>query len=201
MQSNQSMPATHIIALVLAGGAGSRLGGVDKGLQHYKGRPLIEYTLNALSAQVDTLILSVNRNFEFYQAYDLPLVNDLESEPCYQGPLAGVVAAWHQIHKSACDYLLLAPCDTPLLPSQYVAKLREHLTDPKTTVAVVHDGVRAQNLHCLIRVEALPSLTTFYQSGGRALHRWFAQQNVVMVDFADQAVCFSNMNTLDELTS
>lgn len=191
------MQNSTVIGLILAGGAGSRLGGVDKGLQLYQGKPLIHYVITTLKPQVDELVISINRNQSEYQAFDFNLVMDDKSD--YQGPLAGVMAALPTIQASGAQYLLLASCDTPKLPDNYANKLMASLKETSLDVAVAHDGNRSQNLHCLIRCDALTSLSEFYRQGGRALYRWFASNKVINVDFSEQAECFFNINTPEQI--
>jgi len=190
--------SNKIIGLILAGGEGRRLGGKDKGLQEYKGKPLIEHVINALTPQTNKVVLSVNRNLDRYQQYGLELVTDQSCET-YQGPLAGIVAAAPLIKESEKEYVLLASCDAPNLPSDYAVKMYDRLKQNSAIATVAHDGDRTQNLHCLIRSNALNSLIEFYQQGGRALYQWFEQNQIIEVDFSDQAECFSNINTLEQL--
>lgn len=218
--------ASHnIIGLILAGGQGQRLGGLDKGLQEYKGRPLIEYVIASLKPQTDNLIISVNRNHSAYQQYDFDLVSDADDdgigkapgalqnplqeslETPFQGPLAGLIAAIPLIKNCQQDYVLLSSCDSPNLPVDYALKLKHALTSSTAIGAVVHDGKRRQNIHCLLHTEVLTSskatksIQNFYQQGGRALYRWFEQNEIIDVDFSTQANRFLNINTLKQLNS
>ena len=97
----------HITAVILSGGAGIRLGGVDKGLELFKGKPLIEHVIDNISGQVDDLLLCVNRNHQRYKEYGYPLISDsLEhknittTKEHYQGPLAGITSAINTLSKS-----------------------------------------------------------------------------------------------------
>ena len=220
----------HITAVILSGGAGVRLGGVDKGLELFKGKPLIEHVIDNISGQVDDLALCVNRNHQRYKEYGYPLISDsLEhknitlTKEYYQGPLAGITAAINTISKlneeslteneesstlnkesstikTKQHYMLITPCDSPNLPSDYVAKLSSEMTNSNTSSVVVHDGKRPQNLHCLLHSSAWPSLIGFYQNGGRAMHQWHKKNGSVEVDFSDQAACFLNVNSADMLS-
>ena len=192
---------SKILAIILSGGAGHRFGGADKGLQIYKGRTLIEHTITAIKPQVNELVLCINRNEDDYIKLGHPLVFD-ESTADYQGPLAGIAAAykWLRSDSQNYDYVLISSCDSPKLPCNYVSKLRTALEQSDAVSAVVHDGERKQNLHCLIHSNALPSLVTFFNKGGRAMHRWHQQKGLTEVDFSDQADCFSNFNYAEQLT-
>ena len=218
-----SNPSTNnqssIVAIILSGGAGRRFGGLDKGLQNYKNKPLIEYVLNALKGQLGTFILCVNRNQESYLKYGYPLVEDIEHSctsvdgisldgaafegSSFNGPMAGVNAAAAFLENSSLgkttSHVLLSSCDSPALPENYVSKLFEQLSSSGKSVAVAHDGERRQNLHSLIKIDALPSLRMYYSAGGRAMHRWYQEIGAVDVDFSDQPEAFLNINSREQL--
>jgi len=211
MINSNSPSEPSILGVILSGGAGRRFGGKDKGLQLYQGKTLIEHTSTAIKPQVTQLIICINRSENDYRKFGYPLVFDSEvslDKPSqenqkYQGPLAGVVAAsrWLESSKNSFDYLLISSCDSPKLPNDYVGKLVSALSQSDSQCAVVNDGERNQNLHCLIRRNALPSLVTFYHEGGRAMHRWYKKNSLIEVDFSDQADCFSNFNFSEQLTN
>ncbi len=206
--NNQS----SIVAIILSGGAGRRFGGLDKGLQNYRNKPLIEHVIDALKAQLGSFVLCVNRNQDSYSKYGYPLVEDIGHArvegasfegASFEGPMAGVNAAAAFIENSALgkntSHVLLCSCDSPALPEDYVSKLFEQLSSSGQSVAVVHDGERRQNMHSLIKIDALPSLRKFYSVGGRAMHRWYQEVGVVDVDFSDQAEAFLNINSPEQL--
>lgn len=215
--SNSTKPAS-IVAVLLSGGAGRRFGGMDKGLQIYRGKPLMEHVIKSLTPQVDDFVLCINRNYHRYAEYGYHIVTDTENsldeegstegidikDSIYQGPMAGVVAAARYIDKSVWskqpNFIALSSCDSPNLPSDLIARLLAKIEASKKSVAVAHDGERRQNLHCLIRVEALDSLQHFYQNDGRAMHRWFQEIGAIDVDFSDQPRSFKNINTPEQMT-
>ena len=151
--------------------------------------------------QVDSLIISINRNDVEYGKYGYPTI--LDNDQNFQGPIAGIISALNHVQKNhdndvICQ-LLVSSCDTPNLPTNYVKKLNECLAQSNHLVAVVNDGIRNQNLHCLIRKEAWQSLIDFYEGGGRAMHRWYKKIGLLEVDFSKQADCFLNINSADQL--
>src|ERR1700679_2049327 len=107
-----------ITGLILAGGRGSRMGGVEKGLQIYSGRPLAQHTLERLRPPVPPVMVNANRNQETYRALNVPVWSD--QVPDFPGPLAGMLAGL-----AHCDTALMAtvPCDTPNFPLDLVARL------------------------------------------------------------------------------
>ncbi|MEM7359567.1 MAG: molybdenum cofactor guanylyltransferase MobA [Pseudomonadota bacterium] len=202
MPKANKIPKKHTLALVLSGGAGRRFHDLDKGLQSYRGKPLIQWVISQVQPQVHDMLICINRNKSQYIEFGVPLVFD--NDPGYPGPLAGVTAAIDFI-LSRTEYkpvqrLLLSSCDSPALPGNYVAKLHANLDIHGAGVAVVHDGNRTQNLHCLIDRSKWESLRKFYRDGGRAIHRWHKQQGAIEVDFSDQAECFLNINSPEQLS-
>ena len=188
--------ALKITAVILSGGRGKRFGGQDKGLQSYRGRALIEHVIAAIEPQVGNIIICANRNLDIYAKYGFTVVQDQNKD--HQGPMAGISAAIAYLGEAtAQDAILISSCDSPALTKNYVATIADKIGSAE--IAVVNDGQRNQNLHCLIKSAAWPSLLAFFDGGGRAMHRWFKQVGIVEVDFSEQAKCFNNINLLAEL--
>jgi molybdopterin-guanine dinucleotide biosynthesis protein A len=177
---------THeITAIVLAGGRGSRMGGVDKGLQNFHGTPLALHTVLRLQMQegglVGELMINANRNLSAYEAFGAPVWPDTLSD--YAGPLAGFMTG---LERCETPYLLTVPCDTPLFPFDLAQRLAQAFEDDSTEIAMAaaleEDGqLRAQPVFCLMRVELLESLVAFTQAGGRKIDRWTDQHKTVLV--------------------
>ena len=153
---------------------------------------------------MDDLVVCVNRNHDKYQQYGYQLVSDQEhlgadsQGPIYEGPVAGIVSAIKTFGDQELIYpqsILVSSCDSPLLPLDYVAKLNAAMLNNNTSSAVVYDGERSQNLHCLIHSSAWNSLSEFYQSGERAMHKWHKKNGSVEVNFSNQAADFLNINS------
>ena len=192
-----NIPSEKITGLILAGGRGSRMGGVDKGLQPFRGEPMVLHAILRLQPQVGALMINANQNIDVYQGFGLPVWADQLSG--FEGPLAGL-----QTGLSHCptDYLVTAPCDSPFLPTDLVARLSEALTarGAELAVAVTGEGENRQPhpVFCLMKTSLLPHLTAFLQEGGRKIERWYGALHFVEVRFDDEAA-FRNINTLDEL--
>lgn len=184
------MAAARVTALILAGGRGSRMGGEDKGLTPFRGRPLIEHILAAISPQVSHVLINANRNRQRYQAYGHPVVGDALSD--YQGPLAGFAAGLAQ---TVTDDLVTLPCDGPFVAPDAVQRLLAARRRADAEIAVAHDGERMQPVYALLNRQLLPDLTAFLDSGDRKIDRWYAQRRTVTVDFSDCAHYFVNINT------
>ncbi len=182
-----------ITAVILAGGQGQRLGCQDKGLVHYKNRPLIEHVLERITPQVDHILINANRNTQTYQHYGHPIFSDDLQD--FQGPLAGFSTA---MLAAKTDYILTLPCDGPLLPLDLVSRMlarinaTQHASSP---IAIAHDGIRPQRIYTLMAVNLRTRLNNFLNQGDRKVGLWLSQQQTVSVDFSDQSHAFANINT------
>jgi len=192
-----SIDKQHITGLVLAGGRGSRMGGVDKGLQPHHGMPLAQHALLRLGPQVGELMINANRNLGAYESMGVPVWPDASAD--YPGPLAGLLAG---LERCETAYLASVPCDTPNFPADLVARLAATLVtqDADIAMAAIHeDGqLRTQPVFCLLKSELMESLVAFLHSGERKIDRWTAMHRCVPVLF-DDAAAFFNANTLVEL--
>ena len=198
--------SAEITGLVLAGGRGSRMGGVDKGLQNFNGMPLALHTLMRLQMQTGHMMINANRNLAAYESFGTPVWPDVLAD--YPGPLAGFLTG---LERCETPYLVTVPCDTPLFPLDMVARLAQGLEreDAEIAMAAGRDGappavVRTQPVFCLLRVTLLESLVRFTHGGGRKIDAWTAQHKTVVVPFDgphDDARAFFNANTLAELHS
>ncbi|HYW57812.1 MAG TPA: molybdenum cofactor guanylyltransferase MobA [Polaromonas sp.] len=199
-----TIDGAEITGVILAGGRGSRMGGVDKGLQNFNGVPLALHTLLRLQPQVGDVMINANRNLAAYEAFGVPVWPDAAGLGEYSGPLAGFLTG---LERCETPYLLSVPCDTPLFSEDMVSRLAEALVREKADIAVVaapeEDGqLRAQPVFCLINTRLLESLMLFTASGGRKIDAWTAQHKTVAVPFNrpdDDPRAFFNANTLAEL--
>jgi len=187
----------QITGLILAGGRGSRMGGVDKGLQNHRGTTLAMHALLRLAPQVGSVMINANRNLGAYESMGAPVWPDVL--PDYPGPLAGLLTG---LERCETPYLVTVPCDTPHFPADLVARLARALIDDDAEIAMaaaLEDGaLRTQPVFCLLKAELLESLVRYMQSGQRKIDRWTAQHRCVVVEFDDPAAFF-NANTLAEL--
>ena len=191
-----------ITGLILAGGRGSRMGGVDKGMQNFRGMPLALYTLMRLGPQVGTVMVNANRNLAAYESFGVEVWPDVISD--YAGPLAGFLTG---LERCDTEYLVTVPCDTPLFPQDLVGRLAEALDREGAEIAMAaareEDGqVRTQPVFSLMKRDVMESLVKFTQGGGRKIDAWTAQHKTVIVPFdreGDDKSAFFNANTLEEL--
>ena len=182
----------NLSGIVLAGGLGRRMGGVDKGLQPLHGKAMVQHVLARLAPQVDEIVINANQNLERYGALGYRVVSDRVGG--FAGPLAGLHAGLEAI---AHPLAVTVPCDSPFLPSDLVARLREHLG--ANDLAVAKTGDQPHPVFALVRRSVMGNLETFLAGGGRKIDAWYASLKVVEVAFDDEADAFRNINTLQEL--
>jgi molybdenum cofactor guanylyltransferase len=189
----------EITGLILAGGRGTRMGGIDKGLQTHSGVPLALHALERLRPQVGALMLNANRNLAAYEAMGVPVWPDEITD--YPGPLAGMLAG---LEHCSTPYLVTVPCDSPNFPVELVARLSEGLASIDADMATAYtreDGaLRAQPVFCLMRTSLRDSLAAFISSGERKTGLFATKHRSAKVEFDDRAA-FANANTLAELAS
>ena len=205
----QPIHPEEITGLVLAGGRGSRMGGVDKGLQNHLGLPLALHAVLRLGPQVGQMMLNANRNLGAYESMGVPVWPDSMAGGAdaggsaggadYAGPLAGFLAG---LEHCETPYLVTVPCDTPNFPADLVARLAQALVAEDAEIAIAatrEDGrVQVQPVFCLMAATLLESLVDFTRGGQRKIDRWTGSQRCATVVF-DDAQAFFNANTLEEL--
>jgi molybdopterin-guanine dinucleotide biosynthesis protein A len=183
--------------LILAGGRGTRMGTIDKGLQNFRGAPMAMHALMRLAPQVDDIMINANQNLAAYEAISTAVwPDDMQG---FAGPLAGI-----QTGLMHCEttYMVTVPCDSPFLPGDLVERLKAALIENDADLAVAVTGSAEQRqvhpVFCLMKAALLPHLTLFLQQGGRKVDAWYASLPVTEVHFEDEAA-FRNINTLDDL--
>lgn len=184
-----------LTGLILAGGQARRLGGVDKGLSLWRGRPLVEWAIEALASQVEALTISANRNRASYEAYGYPVVAD--RDPGFLGPLSGIASALPRIRT---PWVLCVPCDAPCAPPDLGVRLAEALLRDGADIAVASDGTRLQLLHTLIPVALARSLEDYLAAGERSVSGWYRRHRVAVAPFDDRPQAFANLNTPEDAT-
>lgn len=191
------MPQTHpITAILLAGGAGRRMGGEDKGLLQLKGKSLAEWVLARIAPQVDEVLISANRNLDTYRTFGYPVLPDKTEG--YAGPLAGIARG---LLDAKHDLILSAPCDTPFLPDDLVVRLLSALHAGDFDLAVPMIAGAGQYAICLMRRRVGANLAVYLAQGGHRLQEWQAGLKGTAVDFSDAAPFFVNLNQPEQLAA
>ena len=185
---------TGVTGVVLAGGQGRRMGGVDKGLQLLHGKPMVAQVLARLAPQVAEIIINANQNLEAYGGFGHRVVPDAIGG--FAGPLAG-------LHAGLCaarhPLVLTVPCDSPFLPPDLFSRLHEELRE--NDLAVAKTGDQPHPVFALVRTAVRNNLEEFLSGGGRKIDAWYSSLKVIEVPFDDEADAFRNINTREELNS
>jgi len=176
----------QITGLVLAGGRGARMGGMDKGLITYRDKPLFLHVLRRLQPQVATLLISANRNTEDYRRR-APVIGDADPA-AFLGPLAGILAGMHAM---TTDWLAVVACDLPQLPLDAVARLAAGLDGAPAAFAAPPG--RSHALVCLLHRSLAQRLGLDLAAGERRVGHWLQAIGARAVPFAD-AGGFINLN-------
>jgi len=181
-----------VSGIVLAGGLGRRMGGVDKGLQLLRGKPMVEHVLARLAPQVGEIIINANQNAATYEKFGHRVVAD--DIAGFAGPLAGLHAG---LKAARHPLAVTVPCDSPFLPLDLVSRLHSSLEG--NDLAVAKTGAQAHPVFALVRKSVLQNLEAFLAGGGRKIDAWYSSLKHVEVLFDDEADAFRNINTLEEL--
>jgi molybdopterin-guanine dinucleotide biosynthesis protein A len=186
--------ARDVGGIVLAGGQGRRMGGVDKGLVELAGRPMIAHVLERFAPQVGEILINANQNQDRYAAFGVPVVADAVGG--FAGPLAGLHAG---LARTTKPYACTVPCDSPFLPADLVARLAFALERERAELAVARTFDQPHPVFAFMTRSVLPGLAAFLDAGGRKIDAWYAALAVAQVAFDDEADAFRNINTRDEL--
>ncbi len=189
-----STQKTLVTGVILAGGEARRMGGQDKGLLELSGKPMIEYVIKTIKPQVNSIIVSANRNLSKYMDYGFPVISD--SFTGYNGPLAGIASCMRVIETIL---MLSVPCDTPFVPNDLVKRLYKQMEKKQADISVAHDGNRMQPVFSLIKTELFDSLSDFLNRDERKIDRWFAQHKIAITDFSDKPETFININKPEDI--
>ena len=185
-----------ITGLILAGGRGSRMGSVDKGLQLFKAKPMVAHVLDRFAPQVDEILINANRSIDEYTTFGHRVIADAIDG--FAGPLAGLhIGMTHATH----PLVATVPCDSPFLPLDLIARLTAAMRQSDADLAVAKTFDQPHPVFCLVKTSLAPHLHAFLESGQRKIDKWYATLNVVEVAFDDQEAAFSNINTVEELKS
>ncbi|CAN5168798.1 molybdenum cofactor guanylyltransferase MobA [soil metagenome] len=184
-----------ITGVVLCGGRGSRMGGIDKGLIDHRGRTLVEHAIERLAPQVGTIVLNANRHLDRYRQFGYAVVSDANQD--FDGPLAGISTA---LHACKTDWLMSVPCDVPDFPIDIVDRLVSGLDRPAIArMAVASSADRLHPVFALMHRSVLPSLDAYLARGERRASGWLDASLVQVVDLGLDADALHNLNTPEDL--
>ena len=185
---------TAVTGVVLAGGMGRRMNGVDKGLVLLQQQAMAARVVDILKPNVSEVIINANRNLADYGKFGARVVAD--SIDGFQGPLAGFEAGM-----SAADttWVFTCPCDSPKQSPALLPHMFQSVTQNNADIGVAFDGERTHPVFSLVKTALLQSLQAYLAEGERKIDRWFDQHNLLTVDCSQYAASFENINTEEEL--
>lgn len=183
-----------ICAVILAGGAARRMGGVDKGWVAFENSTLVETVVRTIKPQVGKVVISANRNLERYRSLGFEVVTDKMEG--YRGPLVGIASAMTAVDS---EFYVTAPCDSPFVPKDYVRKLyRAFEEDSQIKCAAVVSHGYKQPVFMMVRKETLASIEDYLAAGENRVRGWLESMQAKWVDFEDLRA-FENFNTPEDL--
>lgn len=185
-----------ITAVILAGGRGERMGGLDKGLLLLDDKPLVQHVIERLVPQVRNILINANRHLEQYARLGYPVVQD--SFTGFAGPMAGIASALHEIRTS---HALIVPCDTPSLPADLVQRLMDAANAANRQIAVAHNGEELQAAHLLLPVSMKTGIDSWLVSGRSSIRDWLMKHDFALVDFSDQPQAFYDIDSPADIDS
>ncbi|MCO7243895.1 molybdenum cofactor guanylyltransferase MobA [Halomonas sp. Ps84H-12] len=190
------MIAKHdLTGMILAGGEGRRMGGRDKGLEPFADLPLVAHTVKRFDGHVHELMINANRNSDAYALFADRVIEDAEGG--FKGPLMGIYSG---LRAAQTPWLLVAPCDSPALPHNLVARMVAGITQAgvEHDIAVAFDGERLHPVVALLRTSLADDLAATLAEGERKIDRWYARHAWCRVDMSDCPEAFANLNTEEE---
>lgn len=194
MSSTTHLERPSITGVVLAGGQARRMGGADKGLVEFRGKPLVAHALDAIRELADRVLISANRNREAYASFGYPVIADADTG--FAGPLAGMLSA---MKTARTPYVLVVPCDSPLMTGTLLRRLCVALIAEDADVAAAHDGQRLHPVFLLAKRSLMSDLEQFLSSGERKVGLWLTRHRLAVADYSDRPELFANVNTPGDL--
>lgn len=176
--------------LLLAGGRGQRMGGQDKGLLEWRGRPLIAWLHEVARPLTDELLLSCNRNHARYAGYADRLVSD--DEDGFPGPLAGIRAG---LAAASHRWLLLLPCDTPLVDRPLLHSLYSAAISTPDQPVMLRCGEQWEPLFCVIPTSMRAEIDAFWRAGERSPQRILLKLGARELQVRKDDPRLTNLNT------
>lgn len=188
-----------IAGIILAGGEGKRVGGANKALLPFHGKALVLHVLDRLKSQLDMIVISANRDAEAFRSFGFPVFPD-DNAWVGMGPLAGLASCYPHL-PCTIGALLVAPCDTPFIPENLVARLAEKLfehSDNRIAYAATKTCIHPSVFLC--RPEINVKLAEHITGNHRSLRSWIFRHRAVEVSFDDDHA-FTNINHTETLVN
>ena len=191
-----------IAGVVLAGGLGRRMGGLDKALLNLGGKPLLAWVIARLSPQVAAIAINANGDPERFRAFGLPVIADeTDDRP---GPLGGILAGLEWAANAGFERILTVAADTPFFPCDLDCQLRTaaELTGSQIALAASRDDRRGARLHPTFGIWPVAlrhELRCAIADGTRRVLAWTDQYAVAKAVFDSDPDPFFNINKPDDM--
>lgn len=185
----------RVTGLILSGGRGTRVGGMDKGLLPVQGETLITSCAARLAPQVGELIINANRNLADYARLGYRVIGDLRDESL--GPLAGIEAG---LHACQTEWLISVPCDCPAFPLNLVSEMITALNHTEADIALARSLGKTHPTFAMYHRSLAAHLSAALDAGVRRVSGWQRCHKVLEVTFANEAD-FVNLNTFDDVAA
>jgi len=189
-------PGDLLTVVILAGGRGRRLGGQDKGLLEWQGKPFIEHILNNIEPVTQNIMINANRNTGLYQQYGYPVIGDEVQD--YAGPLAGMQSA---LRAANTPYILTLPCDAPFTSADIIRRFCEVHEERQQLLYVAGTDDGLQPVYAMISTSLDESMTRYLVAGKRKTQDWLMMNDAQLIHFDQRVISFTNFNTETDLQS
>ena len=187
---SEAIAKDKIVGVLLAGGAGRRMGGGDKCLRTLGGETLLARAVRSLRPHVGSLVLNANGDGARFADYGLPVAADVIEG--FAGPLAGVLGA---------EYVVTVPTDIPFLPEDLVPRLAEVLVAADADIACAASGGRDHPVPALWKIALAPKLhADMVERDARKVDGWTAGQKLTRAEWpVGEIDPFFNVNRQEDL--
>jgi molybdopterin-guanine dinucleotide biosynthesis protein A len=172
------------------------MGGADKAFLPLGGKPLICHVLDRLRPQVEVLILSANGDPGRFAGLECDVIADAVP----QGPLSGILAALRHAGGAGATHVVSVPVDTPFLPENLVARLRDTAIVAPEGLALARTADGDHPACAIWPVAVAPALSAWLGQGEAKVIRFADAHFAARVDFPDP-LAFLNLNTPAELAA
>jgi len=189
----------RITGILLAGGQGTRMGGLDKGWVEYRGRPMARWVFETLSRACSPVLISANRSLDRYEALAPGLVFEDFPENQGQGPLAGLLRGLVEAETLGATAVLVSPCDTPdITPALCRTLIEAWQSRPDRPIVAESEG-RIHPLHGVYPVALADTLAETLRDGERRVMGFARAVGAEGVFLPGSDALFLNRNRLEDL--
>ena len=201
---DQTHPRPACGAAILAGGAATRMGGIQKGLIEVAGRPLLDLALDTLSSFFEDIMVVCKEPepLRAYLAARPAKVRAVRDAFEARSSLTGIHAA---LAGARTPHVFVMACDTPLLRPALLAALLAHLRPGDDVVLPQKPDGYFEPLCAVYSARCLPHIAEQLGRGDYKIIRFFDKVRVHPLPVGEllradpDLVSFQNANTPEDL--